>query len=95
MGIILESNKKIFDVLSSLGPDVASSHYYLFGSIQNALTEILFSSEQGILNLIGLIQFSLQEIVRQEIYNVPEIWINFIADEDKYFEKNSILLSLK
>ena len=56
-------------------PDLAPSDYYLFRSMQNALTEIRFTSEQGIKNwLDSFLAAKPAQFFGDGIHKKPERW---------------------
>ena len=67
-------------------PDLAPSDYHLFRSMQNGLTGILFTSEQGIKNwLDSFLAVKLAEFFWDGIHKLPERWEKVIASDGQYF----------
>ena len=67
-------------------PDLAPSDYHLFRSIQNALTEIRFTSEQGIKNwLDSFLVAKLAQFFWDGIQKLPERSVKVIASDGQYF----------
>ena len=68
-------------------PDLASSDYHLFRSMQNALTGIRFTSEQGIKNwLDSLLAAKPEQFFWDGILKLPGRWEKVIASDGQYFE---------
>ena len=68
-------------------PDLASSDYYLFRSMQNALTGIRFTSEQGIKNWFdSFLATKPAQFFWDGIHKFPERWVKVIARDGQYFE---------
>ena len=68
-------------------PDLTSSDYHLFRSMQNALTGIRFTSEQGIKNwLDSFLATKPAQFFWDGIHKLPERWEKVIASDGKYFE---------
>ena len=68
-------------------PDLASSDYHSFRSMQNALTGIWFTSEQGIKNwLDSFLAAKPMQCFWDRIHKFPEIWEKVIASDGQYFE---------
>lgn len=68
-------------------PDIAPSDYYLFRSMQNALTGIRFTSEQGIKNwLDSFFTTKPEKFFWDGIHKLPERWANVVASNGQYFD---------
>ena len=68
-------------------PDLASSDYHLFRSMQNALTGIRFTSEQGIKNwLDSFLAAKPAQFFWDGIHKLPERWEKVTASDGQYFE---------
>ena len=68
-------------------PDLASSDYHLFRSMQNALARIRFTSEQGIKNwLDSFLAAKPAQFFWDGILKLPERWEKVIALDGQYFE---------
>ena len=68
-------------------PDLALSDQHLFRSMQNALTGIRFTSEQGIKNwLDSFLASKPAQFFWDGIHKLPERWEKVIASNGKYFE---------
>ena len=69
-------------------PDLAPSDYHFFRSpMQNALTGIRFTSEQGIKNwLDSFLAAKPAQFFWDEIHKLPDRWEKFIASDGQYFE---------
>ena len=68
-------------------PDLASSDYYLFRSMQNALTGIRFTSEQGVKNCLdSFLAAKPAQFFWDGIHKLPERWEKVIASDRQYFE---------
>ena len=68
-------------------PDLAPSDYHLFRSMQNALTAIRFTSEQGIKNwLDSFLAAKPAQFFWDGIHKFPEKWEKVIALDGQYFE---------
>ena len=68
-------------------PDHAAFDYHLFRSMQNALSGIRFTSEQGIKNwLDSFMAAKPAQFFRDGIHEFPERWQKVIASDEKYFE---------
>ena len=68
-------------------PDRAHSDYHLFRSMQNALTGIRFTSEQGIKNwLDSFLATKSVQFFWDGIHKLPEKWKKVIASDGQYFE---------
>ena len=68
-------------------PDHAPSDYHLFQSMQNALTGIRFTSEQGIENwLDSFLAAKLAQFFWDGIQKWPEKWEIVIFSDGQYFE---------
>ena len=68
-------------------PDLAPSDFRLFWSMQNALTGIRFTSEQGIKNwLDSFLAAKPAQFFWDGITKFPEIWEKVIAADGQYFE---------
>ena len=68
-------------------PDLAPSDYHLFRSMQNILTGIRSTSEQGIKNwLDSFLPAKLAQFFWDEIHKLPERWEKVIASDGQYFE---------
>ena len=67
--------------------DLAPSDYHLFRSMQNALTGIRFTSEQGIKNwLESFLAAKPAQFFWDGMHNLPERWIKVISSDGQYFE---------
>ena len=67
--------------------DFAPSDYHLFRSMQNALTGIRFTSEQGIKNCLdSFLAAKPAHFFWDGIYKLPERWEKVIASDGQYFE---------
>ena len=63
------------------------SDYHLFRSMQNALTGIRFTSEQGIKNwLDSFLAAKPAQFFLDGIHKLPERWEKVIASDGQYFE---------
>ena len=68
--------------------DLAPSDYHLFRSMQNALTRIRFTLEQGIKNwLDSLLAAKPAQFFWDGIHKLPERWEKVVASDGQYFEK--------
>lgn len=68
-------------------PDLAPSDYYLFRSMQNALTRIRFTSVEGIRNWLDSFFASKDEkFFWDGIHKLPELWGKVISSDGQYFE---------
>ena len=68
-------------------PDLASSDYHFFRSMQNALTGIRLTSEQGIKNwLDSFLAAKPAQFFWDEIHKLPERWEKVIASDGQYLE---------
>ena len=68
-------------------PELAPSDYHLFWSMQNTLTGIRFTSEQGIKNWLDLFLVAKSEqFFWDRIHKLPERWEEVIASDGQYFE---------
>ena len=68
-------------------PDLAPSDYHLFRLMQNALTGIRFTSEQGIKNwLDSFLAAKPAQFIWDEIHKLPERWEKLIASDGPYLE---------
>ena len=68
-------------------PDLAPSDYYFFRSMQNALTGIRFTSEQGFKNwLDSFLATKPAQLFWDGIHKLPERWGKIIASDEQYFE---------
>ena len=71
----------------SYSPYLAPSGYHLFRSMQNALTCILFTSEQGIKNwLDSFLAAKPAQFFWDGIHKLPGRWEKVIASNWQYFE---------
>lgn len=67
-------------------PDIAPSDYYLFRSMQNALSGIRFTSVEGIRIWVDTYIASKDDkIFWNGIHSLPERWGKDVASEGKYF----------
>ena len=67
--------------------DLAPSDYHLFRSIQNALTGIRITSEQGIKNsLDSFLAAKPAQFFWDGIHKLPERWEKVVASDGQYFE---------
>ena len=67
--------------------DLAPSDYHLFWSMQNVLTGIRFTSEQGIKNwLDSFLAAKPAQFFWDGIHKLPERWEKVIASDGQYFE---------
>ena len=68
-------------------PDLAPSDYHLFRLMQNALTGIRFTPEQGIKNCLdSFLAAKPAQFFWDGIQKLPEIWEKVIASDGQYFE---------
>ena len=68
-------------------PDLALSDYHLFRSMQNALTGVRFTSEQGIKNwLDSFLAAKPVQLFWDRIHKLSERWEKVIASDVQYFE---------
>ena len=68
-------------------PDLAPSDYNLFRSMQNALTGIRFTSEQGIKNwLDSFLAAKPAQFFWDRIHKLSERWEKVIASDGQYFK---------
>ena len=68
--------------LPPYSPDLATSDYQLFQSMQNALTGMRFTSEQGIKNgLYSFLAAKPAQFFRDGIHKLPERWEKVIASD--------------
>jgi len=78
-----------WDVLAypTYSPDLAPSNYYLFRSMQSALTGIRFTSEQAIKNWLDSFLVSKDKrFFHDGIHKLPERWEKVVASDGQYFE---------
>ena len=69
-------------------PDLAPSDYHFFRSMQNALTGIRFTSENGIKNwLDSFLAAKPVQFFWDGIHKSPERWEKVIASDGQYFEE--------
>ena len=67
--------------------DLSPSDYHLFRSMQNAFTEIRFTSEQGIKNWLGSpLAAKPAQFFWDGIHKLSERWEKVIASDGQYFE---------
>lgn len=67
-------------------PDFAPSDYYLFRSMQNALTGTRFSSFEEVKNWAGLFLASKDRtFYKSGIQKLPELWSKVVASDGQYF----------